>query len=329
MTNELFESVLDMNVTMNGSRCLSLNNPKAEKIGKTFAYCFLLVISLIGNCLIAIIVYRTQTMRRPINYFIVNMAMSDLLYPIFLLPRILIQLYVGSWLISGPLGQALCKLINSLSSVSLGVSSQSLVLIAVDRFGAVAFPLRSPLIGPKLCSLFILATWVFAMTFLLPFWFAYKVVENPAGELACALQWNEVFGEHLNAKDYMLAIYVALFYIPMVLIVMPYTVILYKLKAQKIPGERSANAEEQRAKRNRNVLKMSIAIVLGFIFCWVPITIITLQTNRVLPCDVAFYEFIGAFMASANSAINPCICFVFSKNCRRDLQRLVGMHQNL
>ena len=125
---------------MNGSGCPSPDNPTAAKIGKTFAYCLLLVVSLIGNCLIVVIVYRTQTMRKPINFFIVNMAMSDLLYPIFLLPRILTQLYLDSWLISGPLGQFLCKLMNSLSSVSLGVSAQSLVLIAVDRFGAVVFP---------------------------------------------------------------------------------------------------------------------------------------------------------------------------------------------
>ena len=38
------------------------------------------------------------------------------------------------------------------------MSIQSLVLIAVDRFGAVVFPLRSPLISSKLCPFFILAT---------------------------------------------------------------------------------------------------------------------------------------------------------------------------
>ena len=180
-----------MNVTMNGSGCPSPDNPAAVKIGKTFAYCLLLVVSLIGNCLIAIIVYRTQTMRRPINYFIVNMAISDLLYPILLVPRILTQLYVDSWLMSGPLGQALCKLTNTLSNASRGVSAQSLVLIAVDRFGAVVFPLRSPLISPKLCPLFIIVTWVIAMTFLSPFWFASKVVEYPqSGNLACILQWK-------------------------------------------------------------------------------------------------------------------------------------------
>ena len=264
-------------------------------------------------------------MRKPINFFIVNMAMSDLLYPIFLVPRILTQLYVDSWLVSGPIGQALCKLVNSLSSASLGVSAQSLVLIAVDRFGAVVFPLRSPLISSKLCPLFIIVTWVIALTFLSPFWFAFKVVEYPQpGKLACMLQWNKAFGS--NFEFYNLAIYVVLFYIPVVLITMLYAIILYKLKTRKIPGERTANAEEQRAKMNRNVLKMAIAIVLGFVLCWVPLSIITLQKNRGWPCDIAFYEFIGVFMASVNSAINPCICFVFSGNYRLGLYRIFSRH---
>ena len=62
--------------------------------------------------------------------------MSDLLVPIFLFPSELTKLYVDSWLISGPLGQTLCKLVFFLGFISIQVSIQSLVLIAVDRFGA-------------------------------------------------------------------------------------------------------------------------------------------------------------------------------------------------
>ena len=75
-------------------------------------------------------------MRKPINFFIVNMAMSDLLFTLFFIPREIQLFYINSWLISGPLGQALCKLVILLSDVSFAVSIQSLVLIAVDRFGA-------------------------------------------------------------------------------------------------------------------------------------------------------------------------------------------------
>ena len=77
----------NLNTTMNETqRTSSFDNPAAEKIGKTFAYCLIFIVSLAGNTVIGIIVYKTKTMRKPINFFIVNMAMSDLLVPIFLIP---------------------------------------------------------------------------------------------------------------------------------------------------------------------------------------------------------------------------------------------------
>ena len=192
----------NVNTTMNGTQPSSCYwNPTAEKIGKTFAYCLIFLVSLAGNTVIGIIVYKTKTMRKPINFFIVNMAMSDLLFPIFVIPLEIQQLYVDSWLIGGPLGQASFKLVYFLISVSLTVSIQSLVLIAVDRFGAVVYPLRSPLISSKLCPFFILATWIVAMAICSPYLFALKLVEHLERRV-CIVDFNEVFGEYSSFGIY-------------------------------------------------------------------------------------------------------------------------------
>ena len=107
------EEPVSMNTTANGSSfwsCSSLINPEALKVGATVAYSLILVVSLIGNSLIVLIVYKTATFRKTINMLIANMAMSDLLYPIFPIPVRLTELHVGSWLIGDTLGQALCKI---------------------------------------------------------------------------------------------------------------------------------------------------------------------------------------------------------------------------
>ena len=110
------------------------------------------------------------------------MAISDLLFPVFLIPLNLSNLHNNySWLICGQLGQALCTLVPFFGGVSTAVSSQNLILIAVDRFGSVVFPLRSPLIRSKLCSFFILTTWIVAVTVRSPDLFAAKIVESPEG----------------------------------------------------------------------------------------------------------------------------------------------------
>jgi len=145
------------------------------------------------------------------------MAMSDLLFSIFLLPWDLADLYVDSqWLvIIGSLGQALCKLVPFLVDVSGAVSIQSLVLIAVDRFGAVVFPLRSPLIISKLCPFFILATWIVALVVYSPYLVAFNLVEEDDGKQYCYIaDWNEVFGLSSSFANYLLAFNVVFFLHP-------------------------------------------------------------------------------------------------------------------
>ena len=265
-------------------------------------------------------------MRKPINFFIVNMAMSDLLFPIFYFLPALTELYWDSWLISGPLGEALCKLASFLPNVSTIVSIQSLILIAVDRFGAVVFPLRSPLISSKLCPFFIFVSWIIAMAVFSPYLIAKKLAKYP-GQLHCELQWSETFGKSSFPK-YVISVNAALFYIPLFSLALLYTIIFIKLRSQKIPGEQSAIAERQRLERNRNVLKMAIAIVLGFALCWVPYSIIgtlkLLSSDSAWRCITRDHWFIVVWMmALSNCAINPLICFIFSANYRNGFKRLV------
>ena len=175
------------------------------------------VVSLAGNSLIVMLVYKTPNLRKSINYFIANMASSDLLFILFTCPLLLARFYT-SWFIGGHFGQALCKLNTFFPVVSAVVSIQNLMLIAVDRFGAVVFPFRSPLIRSKLCPFFILATWIVAVAFSSPYLFAVKLVEN-SGRMQCDrnVGWKEGFGKFSSFSDFTIVIYILLFYIPVLL----------------------------------------------------------------------------------------------------------------
>ena len=146
----------------------------AYKIGQTIALSLMIAVSMTANSFIVLIFYKTPTLRKPINYFIANMAMSDLLYSIFWPPTLLSLIHrTDLWLIGGQFGQALCKLVPFFAEVSTKVSIQNLVLIAVDRFVAVVFPLRSPVIRSKLCPFFILGTWIASAAVCSPYLFTF------------------------------------------------------------------------------------------------------------------------------------------------------------
>ena len=313
-----------MNTTINGSEiCYVHCNPTTDKIGATVAYCLIYVVSLVGNSCIGIIVYKTRTLRKPINIFIVNMAMSDLLVLLIYIPLKVVNLYRYSWLISGVLGSALCKLIPFLSEISYIVSVLSLILIAVGRFGAVVWPLHSPLINLKKCTFLILATWIVVMTSASPDLFVYTL-EKYKGEVFCLYQWEEAFGESASLTDYALAYHLVFLHTPIILLIIIYSTILIKLKLQKTPGQQSTDAEIQRNKRNTNALKLAIAILWGLTFCKIPCSIIKLMyVYGTLPCDIFPYCYTSTFLLISYCAVNPCICFAFCRNYLEGLKRLL------
>ena len=304
-----------MNTTANGSNfwsCSSLINLSAVRIGEIISYSLILVVSLIGNSLIGLIVYKTPNMRKPINYLITNMAMSDLLFPLFTIPPLISV--NDDWLISGPLGLALCKLCLYLPFVSYSVSGQSHILIAVDRFVAVVFPLRSPLIGRKWFPLIITATWIVALTLHTPMLVNGKVFYDDG--MFCGYFLEEAWPS-----------VVASTYITIVLLVILYSIILIKLKLQAPPGEQSTNVEKQRKRRNKNVLRMAIGIFLAFLFCYVPHTtarlILTLNFSVWFSCSFRLFTIFASLMFIANCAVNPFICLIFSSNYRQGLRKLL------
>ena len=300
----------------------------AYKIELTIALTLITAVSIIGNSFIVLIVYKTPTLRKPTNYFIASMSMSDLLFSIIWIPYKLSKLHTNSWLIGGQFGQALCKLIPFFANFSTIVSIQNLVLIAVDRFGAVVFPLRSPLLRSKLCPFFIAATWIVAAAVCSTTLFAMELVEYSAGEMICVVKWEEAFGESSSFADYQLACSILFIYIPVMLLVLLYSIILIKLKTQAHPGEQSANIQQQRKRRNRKVLQMSIAIVLVFVFCWLPYSInIVIRyraSSMLFSCGFWLYYNVTYYMAVGYCAINPIICFVFSSNYREGLKKLMN-----
>ena len=315
------------NGSTESSSCIS--ETAWSRIGKSIYLSLILAVSLVGNSLIVTIVYKTPTLRKPINYFIANMAMSDLLYLISWLPFDLSELHTNSWLVGGQFGQALCKFVFFVTDFSTAVSIQNLILIAVDRFGAVVFPLRSPLISSKLCPFFILATWIVAVVVNLPYLFAFKVVED-SGEMQCELEWEKTFGESMpNFAKFVVAYNSLLVYITIILLAVLYSIILIKLKTQTHPGEQSANNQQQWNRRNRNVLQMSVAINLAFVFCFLPIStnIFILEygaSSTVLPCSFEIYFHVTVLIYRAYVFVNPSICFIFSSSYRQGLRRLIN-----
>ena len=253
---------------------------------------------------------------------IVNMAISDLLFPIFLFPLNLVEMQADPWLIGDSLHQTLCKIGLFLLTVSATVSIQSLILITVDRFGAVVMPIRgSPLIGRRLCLFLIVVTWIVAVASNSPHLFAFKFVEDP-GEmvLTCVIQKS-------SANYYIVANFIALFCWSYFTLSSLSSLSNTPIRVNKQPTLRKCGQDE--TETCLTSFNMAIVIVFVFFLCWIPYitnqTIFHFVPNSSIwfSCNFLLYDFFTSFMAAANCTVNPIICLIFSSNYRQGLKRLV------
>ena len=307
-------------------------NSEGAKVSHIVFYCLILVFSLCGNGMVTTIIYRSPRMRNTTNYFIANMAISDLLLPIFVLPNKITQISAGNpelWLVHGDLGSALCKLVVFLHDVSFGVSIQSLVVIAVDRFFAVVFPLRGPAFPKKMCPLVITITWVLAALVHSPYLYALKLVYVDK-DAHCWLRWEPAFNNGYEiTKQYITVLLIVLFLIPLMAIVGLYSVIAYDLsKRSACEVNYNSKSRQRRDKENRNVIRMLAMVVVAYTVSFTP-TCIHVFTQFYAPmgtlsqCTAQLFPIISQLFAYVNGAVNPMIYFIFSENYRHGLKKSV------
>ena len=304
----------------------------ADKIGKTLAYSVILVFALCGNAVVVHVVLKNKLLRKTINCFVVNMAVSDLLIPLVVIPRKITEIITDSafkWLVDGLLGELLCKFVFFAQDVSTAVSVLTLLFIAMNRFGAVVFPLQTSFINSVCSRVVLLAlSWVFALGLHAPYFYAFKLAPGPDGDQMCTMNWEPAFENIPTMKRYSTALLLVIFIIPFILLAVLYSFIWIHLKRQ---GSRMRQVSYDRARRqrtNRNVLKMAITIVISFALCWAPFNIYVFLVVFVWDWQPPFcfsktFQFVAPFMGYANSAINPCIYFIFVENYRTGLKRML------
>lgn len=93
-------------------------------------YTVIAILSMTGNAGVIFIVYHFKRMRTPTNFFIVNLAVSDLLMGIMCIP---FSYWPNLVLLYWPFGEILCKVINFCKGVSVILSAHTLIVISVDK----------------------------------------------------------------------------------------------------------------------------------------------------------------------------------------------------
>uniref|UniRef100_A0A8C8J2B6 G-protein coupled receptors family 1 profile domain-containing protein n=1 Tax=Oncorhynchus tshawytscha TaxID=74940 RepID=A0A8C8J2B6_ONCTS len=134
----------------------------------------LIVVIICGNLLVCLSVYREKALKTTTNYFIVSLAVADLMLAVLVLPLfIYVEFQGGLW----SLNMHVCDGLMTMDVMLCTASIFNLCAISIDRFIAVSIPLNYNLKHVDQRQIFLLSgTWILALAVASPVMFGIQNV---------------------------------------------------------------------------------------------------------------------------------------------------------
>lgn len=300
-----------------------------DAIPLTMAYTFILVAGLVGNLIVCIVIVRHPLMHTATNYYLFNLAVSDVVYLLFGLPfEILLFWHQYPWLFGLPF----CKFRALIAEACTYCSVLTIVAFSMERFLAICYPLHSyAMAGLKRAIRIIAGIWIISLLSATPFAY-YRTInyihyppdsdqEVPESGL-CAII-NAPSGLYESST-------VAFFVIPMFIIFVLYVQMATEIRSRtkrsvtKELGIRSSahgNTKNQ-SKSRRAIIKMLAVVVITFFISWAPFhaqrVVLLYGRGRLRNLDeINLFLFkISGFFYYFSCTINPIIYNAMSQRYR-------------
>ncbi|KAF7212441.1 relaxin-3 receptor 1 [Nothobranchius furzeri] len=307
----LFSNLEDIDVTADGSPVL--------RFFICLVYSVVCAVGLVGNVLVLFFIRVKQERRKSrVNFFVLNLAVTDFQF-VLTLPFWAVDTALDfSW----PFGDAMCKIILSVTVMNMYASVFFLTAMSVTRYWSLASALKNTTVRQS-CS----AKWVCAIIWTLATLATaptsiFSAVTNVTGEKLCLLRFP--------GGQYWLAVYhiqkiVVGFVLPMSIVSISYFMLLRFIRKRTM--------KTSNPKRRSQVTKSITVIMLSFFFCWMPNHAITLWSVLVklnfVHWDKAYYVVhtyvfpLTVCLAHTNSCLNPILYCLTRKEFRDKLRGLI------
>ena len=290
-------------------------------------YVITFLVSLFGNSVIIHIVRKDNSMKTTTNYLIVNQACADILVTTMELLNDITYYFEDKWF-EGIIGIITCKLLRASPFILSAFSVWILVAIAVDRYFAVTRPFQvSPL--SRHFKKTVVFLWVWSAVSAADVLTLIRLRKEKTSDF-CETVDNVYYGW----REFSLTSVVLKVVVPLVAIIILYTIICLKLWVRKVPGE-GANQNErqvQAIKTAKKVTRMMIAVVVLYKLCWLPYFIIMLmslikgESYSMITSDPPrgniYLRLFILWLTVAYSAVNPFVYLTFNQKFRSGFKHL-------
>ncbi|XP_029114647.1 alpha-1A adrenergic receptor [Scleropages formosus] len=339
---------LSGNINTSGGRCASLT-PDPQVIGVGVFLCLFILVAIVGNILVILSVLCNRHLQTVTNFFIVNLAIADLLLSIIVLPFSASLEVLGCWVF----GRIFCNIWAAVDVLCCTASIMSLCVISIDRYIGVKFCLKYPAImTERKAAVILVVVWLSSMVISIGPLLGWKE-PPPSDESICRIT---------EEPGYALFSSLFSFYLPLLVILVMYfrvyvvarrttrsleagvkrernksTEVVLRIHCRSAPEDAGASGKGKghpfRSSLSVRLMKFSrekkaaktLAIVVGvFVLCWMPFFFVLPLGSffpALKPSEMVFKVifWLGYF----NSCINPIIYPCSSKEFQRAFTRLL------
>ncbi|XP_018425647.1 PREDICTED: opsin-5-like [Nanorana parkeri] len=297
--------------------------------------------------MLLLVAYRKRSMLKPAEFFIVNLAISDLGMTATLFPLAIPSLFAHRWLFD----KVTCKYY-AFCGVFFGLCSlTNLTVLSSVCCMKVCYPVYGNKFSAFHSRILLLCVWAYAFVFAtapLVEWGRYG--PEPYGT-ACCIDWKASNQEH-RAMSYIVSLFVFCYLLPCTLILISYTLILLTVKGARRAVQQHLSPQNKGSNVHSLIIKLSVAVCIGFLLAWTPYAVVSMwavfSDARRVPA-MAFA--LAAVFAKSSTLYNPLVYLLLKPNflnvvtkdlsvfqavcamacgtCRTPVKQAPGMHQDV
>ncbi|TSK71989.1 Proteinase-activated receptor 2 [Bagarius yarrelli] len=282
-------------------------------------YIFVFAMGLPSNAMaIWVFVFRSKKIH-PSAIYMANLALADLLFVVWVPLKIAYHLNDNHW----TFGEAMCKVLVGFFYANMYSSILFIACLSVQRYWVVAHPLTQQRTDNRLAIAVSVSIWAFIWISTTPLFLYQQTAKLSELNITTCHDVNIITPENLRTGNtfqdlqkpyyYFMVMAGLAFFIPCVVIITAYVLMLRKLGHSTMEGSG--------ARKNRRRARVIIVTVLvAFLVCFIPSNVMlvvhySLLGNGISNNGYSFY-IISLGLASLNSCLDPFLYYFVSEEFR-------------
>ena len=276
------------------------------------------VLSLAGNSLVCLAVYKNRRLRTTTNFYVLSLAVADLILAIFFPFHL-----AASWLRRWPFSHNFCQFTGFLVQLWAQVSLCILALASINRYFCVLKPHKYPvLFAKKKTILSIIFIWLVLLLQTLIFTISAPIIYqwSPKSLYCQGTSPNE------RTERISYIFFGCFFTVPMSLVVFCYGSVyrvVWKHNTAVVPSLQQTNGLGTISGQDIKTSRVLFAAVFGFCICWTPLIILLFLVFGFHVSISSVAQWVFVLFTTFSSWINPIIYGVMNRAMRKEFRNIL------